>query len=221
MNVRVPGYKSLSLILFTLILVTTIIPAADTPPADVLKAARDGLCRLVTADASGDITHRALSSAAADNNLSQGFQIYTLSPGQLLQKKGLEGMLTALNMWRFIIFRNNQPASLLTVAPVNGQWQAVSLGGAKLATETAAVMTQWPQSQGYTYRFVRVYQAQADFMQISRAGKTIGIVPLTASRMAFGISGKFDPAAMLSDSEVETKLREIVTQRINLLQQGK
>jgi hypothetical protein len=40
-------------------------------------------------------------------------------------------------------------------------------------------------------------------------------VPLTASRLAFGIDGGFDPAVILHDSEILSPLKKIVIEKMN------
>jgi hypothetical protein len=89
-----------------------------------------------------------------------------------------------------------------------------------MALEVNKVMERWPMNQGYSYRFTRIYQARADFIEISNNGQSIGFVPLTASRVAFGMSGAFDPAALLQGPEIMPRLQKSAVETINNLEEN-
>jgi hypothetical protein len=137
----------------------------------------------------------------------------------LLKGSRLSSLLTPSALWRFVVIKEDQPISLITAAKLDGQWMAVSIGGVRLASEIHKVMERWSESQGYSHRFVRVYQARADFIEISSNGRAVGFVPMTASRLAFGMSGEFDPAALLRDPEIMPRLQKAAVETINNLEE--
>ncbi len=184
---------------------------AETVPLEVYRAAQKGICDLPTG--------LSTSTALENPTVHHGFQVYTVPPLKLLKNPGLSSILAPTGLWRFVVLNQGQPVSLITVAEIDGQWRAVSIGGTQLAVEINKVMERWPTKQGYNHRFIRIYQAKADFIEISSNARSIGFVPLTASRLAFGMSGEFDPAALLHDSEIMPPLQKAAVETINNLEE--
>jgi hypothetical protein len=184
---------------------------AEKVPPEVFQAAREGVSN----------SPLGLSTKAALDNptVHHGFQVYTVSPLKLLNSTGLSSILTPTGLWRFVVVKEGQPVSLISVAEIEGQWKAVSIGGTQLAVEVARVMERWPAEQGFSHRFTRIYQARADFIEISSNGRCIGFVPLTASRLAFGMSGEFDPAALLHSPEIMPRLQRAAVETINKIKE--
>lgn len=172
--------------------------APEVPPPGVTEAARQGLSN-----------YPGLTGA----QLGFGFRVYTVSPVELMECPVMESLVIPTDMWRFVVDSNGRSTALLTVALVDGQWRAVSVGGAGLAVEMSRVMETWPQKDGCSHRFIRIYQARADFVEISKKGNAAecGYVPMTASRMVLELEGPFDPGTLLTGTEIIPPLREIVS----------
>ncbi len=197
--------------------------AGDTPPADVLKAAQKGICDFRAAETSRVDAgqSRADIMMVENGEIQNGFQVYTLSPNHLVKKANFGKILTPTGLWRFVVTNEGAPISLITVAVVQGKWTAVSLGGAGLAAEVHKALRTWPEKDGYTYRFLRIYQTRTDLLQIFRDGKPIGFVPLTSSRQAFQLEGDYDPAVILPAGKVGKMLRKLVMEKMPDLDTGK
>lgn len=175
------------------------------PSEEIIAAARQGL-----------VDFPGLTGAS----LQEGFQVYTVSPAALMSVADLGAITIPTGQWRFLVSCGGQPLALLTVAQVEGQWKAVSLGGAGLATEMSRVLKTWTPGNGYNFRFVRVYQAMTDLVEISRANdsRESGYVPLTSARASLGIQGEFAPEVMLKASEIITPLRDVVAKSIHMFE---
>ncbi|MDQ1354828.1 MAG: hypothetical protein QG657_5137 [Acidobacteriota bacterium] len=175
------------------------------PSAEIIAAARQGL-----------VDFPGLTGAS----LQEGFQVYTATPAALMSNDDLGAIMIPTGQWRFVVTCGEQPMGLLTVAQVEGQWQAVSLGGAGLATEMSRVLKTWDPGNGYNFRFVRVYQAMTDLVEISRANdsRKQGYVPLTSARASLGIRGEFAPGVLLNDAEIILPLRDAVAKNINMFE---
>lgn len=169
--------------------------SAQDPPAEVLEAARQGL-------------------HGENLVLGFGFQVYTVNPAQLVDKPGepLHALLIPAGMWRFVVLSEGLPQALITVDKVDGQWSAVSIGGTGLAKEITALRNQWPKNKGYDFRFLRIYQAKADLMEIREKSLPIGFAALESGRIALGISGQ----ALVYNSEIFETLREKVARVITV-----
>jgi hypothetical protein len=182
------------------------LPAAPTaPPVDIEKAALKGL--------EGFVDLEKYQSF----QLGEGFRVHTVHPKNLLEDSGLalQKMIVPLDMWRFIVLENSQPKGLLTMAKVEGQWQAVSFGAADLAAEIQTVKNAWPKEDGFGFRFVRIYQARSDFMEIRKAGESLGYAPLAAAKLSLSLQNfQLEPAVLLHDSEILEPLKRLVKQTV-------
>jgi hypothetical protein len=186
---------------------------AEEPPVEAVQAAQKGIC---------DIPFHLPGNASPDNAvIGHGFQVYSVPPMTLVNSSALRPVIAPLGLWRFVVVADGSPVALITAAQVEGNWRAVSMGGARLAAEVHQVMEQWPSSKGYNHRFVRIFQARADFIEVSRKGEPFGFVPLTASRLAFGLEGPFDAGVILQESEVLTPLQRIVKEKMPGLEEKK
>jgi hypothetical protein len=181
------------------------LSAEATPSPEIIAAAQQGLVDF---------------PGLGDASLQQGFQVYTVSPAALMTCSDLGTVTVPTGQWRFVVVSGGQPLGLLTVAQVEGCWQAVSMGGAGLATEMGRVLKTWTAENGCNYRFVRIYQAMTDLVEITRVNdsRKPGYVPLTSARASLGIQGQFAPEVMLNDSDIITPLRDVVAKNIKMFE---
>lgn len=176
------------------------------PSTDVRTAAIDGLGRFVSQEEGRNIV------------LGDGFQVHTVSPMALLndQARTLGKMIIATDLWRFIVLENGKTIGLLTVANVDGSWQAVSFGAERLAAEIQAIKNAWPGEQGFEARFIRIYQARSDFMQIRKSGQDLGYAPLAAAKLSLSLhSFNIQPSTLMHDSEIMEPLKKLVKHTIS------
>lgn len=185
------------------------------PPAEVMAAAQEGLATLVRAN--GDQLGRLGIPTQADADratLGEGVEVFTISPTALLDETtppDLAKLATPANQWQFIVNVHGAAKALLTVALMNGKWTPVSLGAAELAAEVSAVSASWPRSANYQHRLVRVHQARAEFMHVTRPGATAGVVPMGSFNAAAGPARKsFDPRDLRDTGESLSRLRPAV-----------
>jgi len=90
----------------------------------------------------------------------------------------------------------------------------VAIGSSRLARQLKRVQDTWPESEGYEHTFVRIYQAQSDFVVLSKEG-TIGIVPLESAKIALRLETlKEGTYESYSPSDILPRLIPIV--RLNL-----
>jgi len=186
----------LRIIFFVLILVfqvSFLLPAHSMPPEEVVNAARNGLKNFLAAVQPQDLKILGfLNQSEADNaELGEGFQLYTIHPDDVLSYRenlgDLSSMLIPTDEWQFIILTKGQAKSLLTVDLMGNRWEAVGIGGARLARQLAEIVERYPSNAGYGHKFIRLYQARSDFVEISNEGRTIGIIPLVSARIAMGL----------------------------------
>lgn len=193
---------------------------AEVPPADVVNAAEAGLSLFRSQESFpggnpfGNLSADQLSSAV----VGYGFQVYTVNPVRLGNDKEsrFHDMVVPMGVWRFVVVTGDSPIALLTVANVDGRWSMVSVGGTGLAGEVSAVVGAWPEASGFTHRFIRVFQAKADFMEIRGGSESKGFVPFASARLALNLdTSNLRLNTLLHDSEVLGPLREIVFESIS------
>lgn len=204
-------HLNITLTLFVFMFIVSLsMPALNArvaPPPEVVKAAAEGLDVFVDMKEGKEV------------RLGLGFQVHTVDPRTLVEEPGLtlEGMLLPMDMWRFLVFENGVPTALLTVAREGGAWKAVSFGGAGLAAEIQTLQEAWPAESGFKFRFIRIYQARADFMQIDKGTDTLGYAPLAAAKVALSLQSlDLDATTLLHDSEILAPLRNLVKMNVSI-----
>lgn len=178
---------------------------SQAPSPGVVKAAQQGLKDFY-----------AGTPALENMHLGWGFQMHTVSPEALVYNTELtlEALVLPMDMWRFLVLENETPVGLLTVVKVDQEWKAVSIGGADLAREIDAIGKNW---NGYTFRFIRVYQATSDFIEVMSGHDTLGFAPLKSARISLGIdSFATTPGTLVYDSEILEPLREMVSRTLTI-----
>jgi hypothetical protein len=69
-------------------------------------------------------------------------------------------------------------------------------------------MTAWPASAGYSYRYVRALAASTEYMELSKEGKVVGIIPLSALMAKSGrVAGEIKPVDLRDPQDFLTELR--------------
>lgn len=207
------------LIVVVMIFGVVSLTAADLPPAGAVKAAQDGLKAFFPQQ--GEAVEESGFAVNSFNSLQSatvdfGFRVNTIDPMRLKNPGNdlLCRMISPTPSWRFLVLSGGEPIGLITVEFIDGQWQAVSAGAAELALEVFKVKSAWPQEGGYDLRFVRVFQATSDLIEVSRGqGDVIGYVPLKAARVSLQMNQPdVNPTSLMYDSELIFPLGELVKQ---------
>lgn len=129
--------------------------------------------------------------------VGQGFQVYTIDPAELLAGRGsMRDMAKATGQWRFVVLAGQQPVGLATVEWTNGRYETVSYGGAVLAKDVDALMNQHGNSDKSNLRFMRIYQARADLLEVAdRNDGHIRFAPLHSARASLALNADAAPGA--------------------------
>ena len=119
------------------------------------------------------------------------YRVCTILPRQLAARDApAEGTITPLGQFRFPVLCDGKMRALLTVALVNGQWEAVEIGAAGLAAALERVENNvlLPEERPQKI-LLRLYQLQIDFAGYYPQGKNPEdglFVPLPSALMAIG-----------------------------------
>jgi hypothetical protein len=102
-----------------------------------------------------------------DAKIGYGFQVYTIDPKDIVAGRGgLSSMAKPTGVWRFIITVQDKPVGLATVERNGAAWETVAYGAAVLSKDVDALMAFHGNAERSNLRFIRVFQAQSDFLEV-------------------------------------------------------
>jgi hypothetical protein len=167
--------------------------------AAALAAARQGLADFVQRkqQGAGDGSSGRLpldvpdASALSNARVAYGFEVHTIAPKDIIEgRTELARMVRPTGIWRFVVRLDARPVGLVTVDKVDGRWQAVSFGGSELAREVDALMAVHADATRSNVRFIRIYQAQSDLLEVvSAEDGQARYAPLRSAREALAAQG--------------------------------
>ena len=212
-----PGVILSFLILFNLT-AGVQLGLAEKVPSAVKAAAEKGLPTMLKALPQEVLAQFNFSSSEELDLASLGtpFQVYTIPPEEILNYNAgtpIGQIIFETDHWFFPVTVKGEVRTLLTVAKVEGKWQAVSIGSAGLAKEWTEVVAKY---NSYTLKLIRIYQAAADFVLLGDAG-TDELLPMTSGRVALGYTGDAEP---MDPAETIFKLQGAVQKNIEEAKQG-
>lgn len=119
-----------------------------------------------------------------DARIAYGFPVYTVDPKDILAPRSdFSAVARPTGVWRFLISRDGHPIGLASVEKLNGTWQTTSYGGAGLSKDVDALMQFHGNANRSNLRFIRVFQARSDFLEVASAnGAAPRFAPLQSAR---------------------------------------
>ena len=149
--------------------------------------------------------------------ISYGFPVYTIDPPDLLAGRGtMRAMAKPVNEWRFVIAVNGRAIGLATVEKNNGKFETVAYGAAVLAKDLDAAASFHGNADKSNLRFLRIYQARSDFLEVASEDGRGRFAPLHSARESLAMNksvGKAD-AGLLDETELVQPLRAAVKQNM-------
>lgn len=155
-----------------------------------------------------------------DAKIDYGFAVNTIDPQKLLAgRETMRAMAKPVNEWRFVITRNGQAIGLATVEKINGSYQTVAYGAAVLAKDLNAAANNYGNADKSNLRFVRVYQARSDFLEVASQDGRGRFLPLHSARQSLGMQQGAHKEAeqargLLDETEITEPLRSAVKQNL-------
>ena len=160
----------------------------EIAPREAVQAAHDRLEFFLKAIPVNDLSHYGFSAEEdlANATLGDPVRVYTISPDGLFgytEKMELSSLLSPTDLWFFPVLYLGDVRTILTVDKMNGELKAVAIGSSGLARQLKEVQDTWPESEGYEHTFVRIFQAQADFVILFKE-ESVKMVPLESAKVA-------------------------------------
>lgn len=143
-------------------------------------------------------------------SLGAGFEVNTIDPAALMYAKrdaDLSRIARGTDAWKFFIVADGKPVALLDVGKVDGRWQAIGAGSSDLAADLAATA---PMTGDGSFRFVRIYQATSDLVEVRGAGGGSRFVPMRSAQHALSIPSTAAKTQALSSESLLPALQTAV-----------
>ena len=120
----------------------------------------------------------------ASATLGRPYRVHTIDPDDIAHYQGhdINALITPTKVWFFPVEVNGEARAILTVDLVDGEHQAVSIGNAGLSRQIQDARQRYSPADRGQLKFVRVYQAQADFLVLE--GANVGpqnLVPMESA----------------------------------------
>ncbi len=162
---------------------------AGVPPPEVAAAAEAGLAGFLADLPPGELPNFGFAEGEdlSAARLGDPWLLYTIHPDDLFsasETTDVGGLITPTGLWFFPVLLDGRSRCILTVAPMDGAWEAVSLGRAPLAGELEKFSRQWPRARGYSPKLILVYQAASYFFTVPEKGPD-NLTPLTIDGVGF------------------------------------
>jgi hypothetical protein len=128
--------------------------------------------------------------------LGKPVEIFTIPPDDLLSYSGLSlgALLRATGNWYVPVQVRKENRALLTVTQMRKEWEVVGISAAKLARELQSFETQLSDllsgvgaAQQGSPKFVRLFQAQSDFMFVPTTREEY-LFPFSSARSVLQMS---------------------------------
>jgi len=142
-----------------------------------------------------------------DARIAYGFPVYTIDPNDVLSRSQMQSKAKATGEWRFVITLHDKPIGIATLEKENGRWETTSYGATVLAKDVDAAMGVHGDAQRSNVRFIRVFQAQSDFLEVTGADGRARFAPLHSARESLLMSQrakKSRAAGVAADSAVSS-----------------
>ena len=196
---------------------------AETAPPEAIAAGQAGLFSFLEPITPEEMSHFGFSPGdnISEATLGDPFQLYTITPAKLLNAEEdtpVSTLISPTGQWLFPIVLGGKSRAILTVAQMEGEWQAVTMGKAGLAEEMEKLSNQWPKAKGYEPKVIAIYQAASYFFTIPEKDSE-NFTPLTFDGEGFaGYRQKpgTEYSSTASFSSMLGPLKETVEENINL-----
>lgn len=148
--------------------------------------------------------------------VSYGFPVYTVDPADLVAgRQTLHGMAKPTAQWRFVITLHDRPIGLATVERNNGRYETVEYGGSVLSKDVDAMASFHGNADKSNLRFMRIYQARSDFLEVVGQDGRARFAPLHSARESLMLRQRAAKAGkagddLLEESEFMQPLRSAV-----------
>jgi hypothetical protein len=210
-------------LLFILILLIGTLPLYAAAPSEVQKAAQSGLDHFRSTVPAQEMARMGLVTAEEVTAavLGNPWNEYVILPASLQAYKSgmsISSLLTGTDNWIYPVLVNGQARTMMEVSLQNGNWEATTFGGTFLPQRLQEVQGRMgtllgqkgiSRQSAVTLRFVRVYQAQSEFMAVL-GGNTEYLLPLMPNPSRMNIAAD----TLLAADQVIPQLKQEVQNSI-------
>lgn len=152
--------------------------------------------------------------------IEYGFAMYTIDPADLIAgRSSMQRMAKPVNQWRFVITLHDRAIGLATVERNHGRFETVSYGAAVLAKDVDALAAFHGNADKSNLRFVRIYQARSDLLEVVAADGRARFAPMHSARESLLLQQRASKDGkradgLLDEAELIQPLRAAVKQNL-------
>jgi hypothetical protein len=192
------------------------MPLPETS-AEVAVAARAGLPAMLAAIPERDLAAYGFGTTVDRSAVGLGgpVEVLTLTPAEISRSAAAGDLprTTSTSSWLIPVIAGGRTRCLLTVARMDGRLKAVAIGSAGLAAQLDALLAAYPAREGWQSAFVRVFQARADLLFVSRQGTT-RVALLQSAALALASTSTLETRLTLTPQEVVERLKPVVEREL-------
>ncbi|MES2317609.1 MAG: hypothetical protein V4631_08955 [Pseudomonadota bacterium] len=145
--------------------------------------------------------------------ISYGFPVYTIDPPDLLGGRStMRHMAKPVNQWRFVITLDQRAIGLATVEKNGGRYETVAYGAAVLAQDLDAAANYYGNADKSNLRFVRIYQARSDLLEVASMDGRGRFAPLHSARASLMLK---QGSVLLDETDLIEPLRAAVKHNLS------
>lgn len=155
-----------------------------------------------------------------DARIEYGFAMHTIDPTDLIAgRSSMQRMAKPINQWRFVITLHDRAIGMATVERNNGRFETVAYGAAVLAKDVDALAGMHGNADKSNLRFVRIYQARSDLLEVVAADGRAKFAPMHSARESLLLQQRASKDgkradSLLDESELLQPLRAAVKQNL-------
>lgn len=152
--------------------------------------------------------------------VSYGFPVHTIDPPEMLAGRGsMQSMAKPTGTWRLVITQAGRPIGMATVDRIRGRFETVSYGGAVLSKDLDALARRHGNADKSNLRFVRIYQARADLLEVTGDDRRARFAPMHSARQSLALQPmlKQGDAGLLEEQDLQQPLRTAIKQNLDAM----
>ncbi len=210
-----------------LLVLSGLTASAAGPSPEVQQVAEEGLTHFLTVIPPAQLALMGLQTSddIKSARLGSPYEEVTILPAALASYQAaqpLTDVVTHLDTWLYPVMVGAEARAIVTVAIVQGRWQAGAFGQAPMAHGLQAGEARLPQmltvkglSTTYDRQLLRIFLAHADFLAVNVSGSDY-LLPLMANPNVLSLQAD----TLLTPEQVLPQLNTIVQENLKSQSEG-
>ena len=177
---------------------------SSDPSEELIIAAKEGLGDFLNNIPLNDINRFGFANQEEikEATLKGPYRIYTIKEEEILSFKESSDLLAVIeysDLWYFPIIVGKDWRNMLHLKKVDRKWEAIDMGGTKLAADFQELQRTWKENEGYRFAILINYKHNLVFILINKE-LDYKLFPATSTRRFFPLKSQvYTPFEALSN----------------------